>query len=438
VKRRYWPLLAIVVGGLAWFGWRHWTQIRTGHVSNVSWIATAAFLWLAVMLTLAHFHKDVPQSRNRHQRTALRALKVTVVAPVYNEDPAMFAAMLDSLSVQSRQPQKVYIIDDGSATDDCQRVFQDWYANRRPEALEAVYRWQTNAGKREAQAVAFADDPDGDVYVTIDSDVRLDPHAIEYGLLPFSRRRTMSVCGMLLGANHRVSLLTRLVELGFVNSFLNGRSQYSTLGSVTVNTGGLAFYRGRVVQDNLEHYLAQTVMGRKVSSGDDAMLTRYALLMGRTVFQRCALGYTLHPTNLKHLTNQRVRWWRSFFWGNIWMIRNFPMRRIAWWIITWDFVAFVWMAMVMPLVLIVGPVTTGHFNGGFFLILALLAYIQSVKFLSVKRSDETYASQLLTFTLAPLCSLLNLYLGFVLQYVGLATFAKTGWSTRNTVEVTLT
>lgn len=424
--------------GLGWFGWRHWHQLaHPGHVNNTTWIAVAAFLWLAVMMTLAQIHRDVPQPRSRPQRAALRALKVTAVIPVYNEDPAMFAAMLNSLSAQTRPPQKVYVIDDGSATDDCKRVFDNWYVNTKPVQMDAYYQWKTNAGKREAQALAFHADPHADIYMTIDSDVHLDPHAVEYGLLPFSRRRTMSVCGMLVGANHRSSLLTRLVELGFVSSFLNGRAQYSTLGSVTVNTGGLAFYRGHIVQDNLNHYLTQTVMGRKVSSGDDAMMTRYALLAGRTVFQQCSLGYTLHPTGIRHLTNQRVRWWRSFFWGNIWMIRNFPMNRIAWWIITWQFITFIWMAMVMPVVLVIEPATTGRFNSGFFTIMMLLSYIQNTKYLSMKRADDTTGHRLLMFALSPLCSMLNLYLGFVLQFAGLATVAKTGWSTRATVEVAL-
>lgn len=55
----------------------------------------------------------------------------------------------------------------------------------------------------------------------------------------------------------------------------------------------------------------------------------------------------------------------------------------------------------------------------------------------MRRADESYRSQLLTYALAPLCSLLQVYLGWMLQYVGLCTFAKTGWSTRAQVEVGL-
>lgn len=434
--RRYWPIGILLTAAVAALGARHLDQIRTGHLSNTGLIAAAAFVWLATMLGLAHAHRDITVTRTEAQQAGLDRLRVTVIAPMFNEDPAMFAAMLASVSKQTRMPNRLHVIDDGSADDGCRRVFDTWYPTR-PEGLEAEYTWQANAGKREAQAVGFYADPLADIYATVDSDVLLDEHAIEYGIAPFTGRRIQSVAGLLLGLNSRASLLTRLVELGFVSSFLNGRAWYSRLGSVTVNAGGLAFYRAQVIRENLEHYLTQTVLGRKVASGDDAMLTRYALREGRTVFQRSAVGYTLHPVTLTHLTRQRVRWWRSFFWGNAWLLRNFPMRRLAWWLVAYDFLTFAWMSFVMPVVLVVSPVETGRFAWGFFAILALLGYAQSTRFLTVRRPDESWRSQYATWLLAPLCSLLHVYLGWVLQYVGLLTFARTGWSTRSAVEVGL-
>jgi hyaluronan synthase len=434
--RRYWPIGLILAAALATLGFRHLDAIRTGHISNTELIATAAFVWLTVMLGLAHAHRDITVTPTEAQQAGLDRLRVTIVAPMYNEDPAMFAAMLESVSAQTRMPDRLHIIDDGSATNACRDVFDRWYPTR-PEGLDAEFTRQDNAGKREAQAVAFNADPDADIFATVDSDVLLDPQAIEHGIAPFTRRRVQSVAGLLLGLNQRASLLTRLVELGFVSSFLNGRAWYSRVGSVTVNAGGLAFYRAAVIRENLGHYVTQTVLGRKVMSGDDAMLTRYALRAGRTVFQRSSIGYTLHPVTLTHLTRQRVRWWRSFFWGNAWLLMNFPMRRLAWWLVAYDFLAFAWMSFVMPTVLIVGPVRTGRFAWGFFVILAALGYAQSTRFLTVRRPDESWASQFATWLMAPLCSLLHVYLGWMLQYVGLVTFARTGWSTRSAVEVGL-
>jgi hyaluronan synthase len=65
-----------------------------------------------------------------------------------------------------------------------------------------------------------------------------------------------------------------------------------------------------------------------------------------------------------------------------------------------------------------------------------LSYVRSMRYMVVKRSDQSRWSQWLTFALAPLGSLLMIYLSTVLYYVGLVTVRKTGWSTRKEVEVT--
>lgn len=416
-------------------GWRHITALRSGHLDSTTVIAAACFVYLGWNLLLAYWQPVAQRLPTAFQAAKLAALNVTVLIPVYNEDPAYLLQTLDSLTAQTRRPNRVIMIDDGSTQTDCRHAFQSWYHTGRPADMQAEFVRQDNAGKREAQARAVRMAPASDIFVTVDSDVRLDRRAIELGLRPFARKKTMSVAGMLLGDNHRTNLLTRLIELSFVSSFLSGRAAHSAVGSVTVNAGGFALYRGEVLVDSLGHYTRQKVLGRKVSSGDDAMLTRYALLRGRTLFTREAFGYTLHPTGMKHLTKQRVRWARSFWWGNIWMLRNFPARRIAWWMILADLTTAVWMSFVLPAVLIVAPIRTHTPPWGVLVIMVVLAYIQNGIFLSLRRDDESRASQWATYALAPVSAFLNLYLGWVLTYVGLLTVAKTGWGTRTVVEV---
>lgn len=436
-RRPAWALGLVAAVVMAWIGWRHFNDIRHLRIGNTSFVASAAFCWLLFSLAAAWWHRDVVDDRTGAQLASLDGERVTVIVALFQEDPAMFAAMLDSISIQSRQPARLHVVDDGSTSEDCRDEFDLWNRTRRPEALDAEYTWQPNAGKRHAQARAVRADPDADFYVTMDSDVLLaNPDSLGNLLLPFTRRRTMSVAGFLIGANPKRGLLYRLIELGFVCSFLNGRATNSALGSVTVNAGGLAAYRSHILLDNMRHYLRQTVAGNRVMSGDDAMLTRYALLRGRTVFQRSAVGLTLHPNKFSHLTRQRIRWARSYWWGSHWFLKHFPVRRIGWWIVVYDMVQTAWMTLVMPVVLWQAAMS-GRFGLGLLGIITILAYVQSARFLSVRRPDESFGSQLLTYALAPLASLLQIYLGWALSYVGLATFAKTGWSTRSQVEVGL-
>jgi Glycosyltransferases, probably involved in cell wall biogenesis len=430
-KLTYLVIAILMVGALSLLAQYHAleaTQSRTVLVI----IDVLGFIWIASTLAASYMHQDVRVTkRQQHQ---LDFLRVSVMVPTYNEDPAVFRAMLDSVAAQTRQVQRLHVVDDGSKTDDCERAFWQWYANK-PADLEAIYTRIPNSKKRHAQSVAFEADELADIWVTLDSDTVLREDAIENGLKPFSRRKVTAVAGLLVSLNDDKNLLTRLVDLGFTMSFLNGRAAWSLLKSVVVSCGGLAFYRGEVIRKYLDVYLTQTVWGRKVASGDDRMLTCYALQEGHTVLQESSMGYTLMPENLSHLTRQRVRWWRSFFWGGGWLIQNFSIRKPAWWLVTWQFVSFVLFTFALPMVLIVGPIRTAHFPWEFFVYTAVLSYITSLKFLTMKRPDRTATQRFITWLLAPLSSLLHLYLCSVLQYVGLFTFLKTGWSTRQTVEV---
>lgn len=276
--------------------------------------ALLGFLWLLFSLGASALHRDVKLTPQEER--SLDDKRVNVVIPLKNEDPEAFRQLLESISKQSRLPQKVHVVDNGSNNDDCHRVFLTWGRNR-PISIEAVYDTTGPIGKRGAQALAFDADLEADYFVTVDSDTILDVHSIARGIAPFFKPEITSVAGLLLTLNGQKNLLTRLVDLSFTTSFLNGRASWSRLGSVVVNCGGLAFYRATVVRKYQDEYVNQKVLGRRVSSGDDRMLTCYALLEGKTVIQESSIAYTLMPENISHLTRQRVRWWRSFFWGGV-------------------------------------------------------------------------------------------------------------------------
>ncbi|OAH11024.1 glycosyltransferase [Streptomyces jeddahensis] len=432
-RRRCLAFSLVSAAALTAYAHHHLTRV-VHEPSRLVAIDAFAFCWLAFTLIAAYAHRDVRLTAG--QARLMDHRRVTVVVPVFNEDPKTFRALLESVARQSRLPQRLHIVDNGSTDSDCRSVFDDW-VRTAPAGLEARYDATGRVGKRRAQAVAFDADPEADIFCTLDSDTVLDPHAIREGIAPFSRADTTSVAGLLVGLNHAQNLLTRLVDLSYVLSFLNGRSSTSRLGSVVVNCGGLAFYRADVVRKYQHAYVAQTVCGRPVCTGDDRMLTGYSLLEGRTVIQEGSVAYTLLPDNLSHLTRQRVRWWRSFFWGGAWLIRTCPLSKPGWWLVMWQFACFVLNSYALPVVVIVHTSEAGGLVLPFLGYLALLSYVRSMRYLIVRRPDQTRVQQLTAFAMAPIATLVNLYVCTALQYVGLATFLKTGWSTRQTVEVSL-
>ncbi len=407
-----------------------------GHVTNLRFIVACSFVFLLFTAVVPYFQRDVRPQPGKIGYLA--GLRVCAIVPAHNEDPAMFLAMLRSVARQQRLPQRLHVVENGYAEPKLRDVFEQWRTTECPVDIDARYDLHLPAGKREAQAVAIKADPDADVYMTVDSDVELgNDDAIAKGIAPFADPRVMSVCGFLLGSNWAKNMWTRLVDVSFICSFLNGRASYSMLSSVAVNTGGLAFYRGDVVRKYLHHYLTHRIFNRQMQYGDDAMMTRYSMLEGRTLFQRGCWGFTLHPENRRHLAKQRTRWHRSFFWGNLWLLRTFSPRRAIWWLTLWQFVAFAWFTAAMPMVLVVHPAQTGQFAWLFMAAFAFVSYLSQMQYLTVRRPDMSFRQAFGMWALAPVSSALNLYIGWWLRYVGLFTCLKTGWSTRGQVEVGL-
>lgn len=100
---------------------------------------------------------------------------LSLVIPVYNVG-AYLPACLDSVVAQTRQPDEIIAVDDGS-TDQCPAILAD-YAKRLPQMR--VVR-QANAGLSAARNTGM-DHATGTWLVFLDSDDRLDPKHCEIAL----------------------------------------------------------------------------------------------------------------------------------------------------------------------------------------------------------------------------------------------------------------
>lgn len=425
IKKKYFWIYPVLILSFVVLFDRHFIRLGVPE----SWVIPLnfiSFVYMVGLISLALMNKPYTYRKTNK-------LKVCVVVPVFNEDPATFLMVLNSLEDQTLKPSLVHIIDDGSSTRECHRVFKEW---KKTATINAIYRYnRKNRGKREVQAIAFRANKDADVFATIDSDTVLDKNALKNGVRPFGNAKVTSVAGLLVGLNDTKNLLTRLVDLGFVSSFINGRAAWSKLNSVAVNCGGLAFYRADIVHKHLNEYINQTVLGKKAASGDDRILTNLALLEGWAVFQENSIGYTVLPEKLSHLVRQRIRWWRSFFWGGVWLIRRFSPSRLVWWLVTWQFVEFTFYTIVIAS-LVMTSTRVGSIPWGFILYLTLaLSYIRSVRFLALDVPGRSNSQKWISFILAPLSAVLHFFICSVLQYYGLLTVSQSGWGTRKKVEV---
>ncbi|MEU8350830.1 glycosyltransferase, partial [Streptomyces sp. NPDC048845] len=391
------------------------------------WMAT--FLLLALQTLLCHLER-VPTPSPRTNRR-LRALHVAVLMPVYNEDPGYLRLGLESFLRQTRPPDSVHVVDDGSTQTDYADVRAWWLTAAARAGIGTTWERVPNAGKRHAQARGVLRCPQAEIFVTVDSDSCLAPDAIEQILLPFHRPRVQSVAGLVLGTNHRASLLARITDLWFVTGQLVDRSSLSATGSVLVNSGPLAAYRADLVRDNLDSYLNETFLGRPVMFSDDSMLTLYAQMRGATVQQPGAIVFTAMPERPGHLLRMYLRWMRGSTIRSLWRLRYLSLARWAYWAHLMRWFQTVLSVSVLLWLLGVEPLVYGHTPPAALLFVPfLIGWAQGLRYLCVSRSDEPARSRILTWLMMPLAVLLAWTVLRALRWYGVATCARTGWGMR--------
>jgi hyaluronan synthase len=371
---------------------------------------------------------DQPVTVSTAARRQLDRLHVTVAIPVYNEDPGLLDRCLYALANQSRPPQLVFIVDDGSKTD-YTRLRQYW-EGRWPTGLDVRWMRQTNQGKRRAHALVFDAVPDTDIFITVDSDTTLEYRAIEEGLKPFRSRGVMSVAGIEMGFNATSNFLTRMqCSLQLFAQGVIGAA-WSVAGDMYTNRGPFALYRASAVRKYMPVYRDEFFCGRRITLGDDSLLALCASAEGRSVQQLSAFGLTMWPESISHHLRQRLRWARGRTVRNFWRIKYRPVFSYCWWFTLAGIYGFLFSVCLLALIIVTWPASEIDVVRAF-IILVVLSVPNSMRTLCFPRSDETVADRVILFLVRPVAALWSsLVLAKVVRFWGTCTFLRQGWTTR--------
>lgn len=446
-----WQIFGFGAALLALLYWamRHTISLmRIGHTDgpHAQYEIVFAVCFVSVVWQFLCYSREQPVTKmNDHQRRLLGLFRVTVLVPMYNEDPVLLDRCLRSLIDQTRKPERIYVVDDGSKATVPGTDTPIDYGPLRDQFLAACKaahingRWDrtTNAGKRAAQAHAVMATPDADVYVTVDSDSVLDREAMNEVLKPLTRHDVLSVAGLVVAINADKNFLTRFTDLWFVTGQLVDRSSMSALGSVLVNSGALAAYRATVLRDNLGAYLTETFRGKAVEFSDDSMLTIFALAKGKAVQQPTAIAFTAMPENFSHHVRQYTRWMRGAFIRSFWRFKYLPLKGYAYWAhaVAWVMTLLAWTISVS--LFIIQPIEHHRFVWTLLLIPILVGYGQGLRYLTVRRNDRTMASQLVTYAITPVAYMWGYFGLRIMRWYAIATCTRGGWGTRDQVEVSI-
>lgn len=418
----------------AFAGWSAWHAAAVasavmGHGNHLAfaWAFSFLLLW---WVPVSWFEK--PFRVTRRQARQLDDLVVVVQIPIYNEDPAALAACLESVLGQSRLPDRIRAVDDGSA-DPCTEV-RDWFlAKARTAGIDATWQRTANRGKRHAQMAALAHD-DSDIIVTLDSDSVLDVHAIEEGLKPFADQRVTSVAGMVAVLNTRANWLTLLTAMLYTPFTRGFRSAQSVLKHVLVNSGTLALYWGPAIRRYAGVYENEKFWGSPMQMNDDSMLTLYGLLHGQAVHQPTCVAYTLVPAKLGQYRRQQMRWMRGTFVRTFWWFRYAPsLWSPMFWMPLLELVQLL-MSVVVPVALFMQPEAQAHAASlalTTLMVGAAINWMIALRFFMLRRTDESIWFHLLLVAVAPLAGVWRLLVVKPMYFIALATFWRVGsWGTR--------
>jgi hyaluronan synthase len=361
-------------------------------------------------------------------RAMLDSLHVTVAVPVFNEDPALLDRCIFAMMNQTRPPQLIWVVDDGSKTD-YEQVAGYW-TGLWSNGTEIRWTRQHNQGKRRAHSYVFERVPETDIFVTVDSDTTLELRAIEEGLKPFQNRKVMSVAGIEMGFNASENFLTRLQNSLQMYAQAVIGAAWSVAGDMYTNRGPFALYRAPLIREFLPVYRDETFFGRRVILGDDSLLALCGSERGRSVQQLTAFGLTMWPEKLGHHLRQRLRWARGRAVRNFWRIRYRPLLSYCFWITVVGIQGFLTSCALVAVLIMTWP------HGEPVLVrtaisLLVISIPNGLRTLCFRRSDETRADRALLVLLRPISALwAGLVLSRILRSWGTITLLKQGWTTR--------
>jgi cellulose synthase/poly-beta-1,6-N-acetylglucosamine synthase-like glycosyltransferase len=246
---------------------------------------------------------------------------ITVVIPVYQEDPLIFVAALESW-LQNPIFEAICVID---VTDEvCLEI------SRRYEELWGRVRTIVTdvPGKRDALAKGWraAKTP---LVALVDSDTIWEKDVALWVTAPFKDPRVGGV-GTRQNVYEPHGLWQNVADLYLDYRYYDEIAGQSTLGqAVSCLSGRTAVYRRQLLVDYEEEFLNETFLGVHCMSGDDKRLTTLLIEHGhKTILQREARVWSTFPSEFRRFTLQRIRWarntWRSdlramgsrWFWGH--------------------------------------------------------------------------------------------------------------------------
>ncbi|GAA5132134.1 glycosyltransferase [Pseudonocardia adelaidensis] len=230
-------------------------------------------------------------------------LSISLVVPVYQEDPHVFAAAIESWL--ANDVDEVILVIDAS-----DRICQE-IARRYPVSVVVT----TVPGKRDALRRGWRK-AKTDLVALVDSDTVWAPDVAFEVCKPFADPRVGGV-GTRQSVYGGRGFLSRITDMFLDHRYFDENASQTYLGkAVSCLSGRTAVYRRALLLEIEDDFMDETFWGVPCLSGDDKRLTTLVLERGHlTYMQRTAEVWSTFPDQWRIFFRQRLRWarntWRS-------------------------------------------------------------------------------------------------------------------------------
>lgn len=246
---------------------------------------------------------------------------ITVVTPVYQEDPDIYRAAIDSWLDNDGVSEIICVVD---VTDTvCQDITSEYAATGRPVRLVIT----DVPGKRDALRVGW-ELATTDLVALVDSDTIWANDVARQVAAPFTDPRIGGV-GTRQNVLNPTTIWERVNDFYLDYRYFDEVAAQTRMGrAVSCLSGRTAVYRREVLLKVSDRFMNERWMGVQCNSGEDKRLTSLILEDGYdTYLQRTARVWSTFPKRGKIFFRQRIRWarntWRSdlraMFRGWVWL-----------------------------------------------------------------------------------------------------------------------
>lgn len=258
---------------------------------------------LGVVRWLSWFIRRIPAALYR-PFTSHHREPITIVTPVYQEDPEIFRAALESWLANEHVTEVICVID---VTDEvCQKIAAEYPLTVLPTSTP---------GKRPALKLGW-EHASTDLVALVDSDTIWASDVSDRVCEPFVDPRIGGV-GTRQNVFNPESVLQRVNDIYLDYRYFDENAAQTVMGqAVSCLSGRTAVYRRSLLLAHGEEFMEERFLGVPCNSGDDKRLTSLILRDGhRTFMQRSARVWSTFPDDARTFFRQRLRWsrntWRS-------------------------------------------------------------------------------------------------------------------------------